>query len=369
MAVLIGAPFARGATCPVIRDPAPASATATGWPQAAPDVPLAAWRGYLAAQAAFKARDYAQARKLYEASFAENPGFLSPLYGLVSVAVRQDDLAKATSHMARLLRLGFVPWHRESTTDIDLARLWASGDQTVLSANTTAAAAAWGAKVLPGVLLLSRLSAPLQLAPEDGPLLLRPAQEVVSWNPLTGRYHQVTSEGGRVIGFLRAPGGGDLVYVTAEKVRREQGRLVAFEGVAVHWLRLRDMRLVSSRLGASDSRWIKVALSFAKAGPRAFGWGGAGGHAAVELTREAWQPLPWPRTPVGEVTLTPGAADVARRRETSVCKFDLRSTQVQGVPTVKALPAHGTPAALPTKYGLGLATLPLPEKTNPVQKF
>lgn len=332
-------------------------------------VPDAAWHGYMQAQAAFRSRDYAQARTLYAASMAAYPGFLSPLYGLVSVAVRQDNLRQAAADIVRLFRLGFVPWHQEATTDVDLARLWAGTSNPHLNAEVQAAAAVWGETLKPGVFLLSRLSPPVQLAPEDGPLLLRPGQEVVSWNPRTGRYHQVTSEGGRVMAFLRAPSGEELLYVTAQKVRRQRGQLVAFQTVGVHWLRLRDMRLVSKRLGGPDAAWAKVALSFTKTGPQILGWDATGGGTALAVAAESWQSRPWPSKPTGGVVLTTRYTVPPARLEPTACGLRLQPITTAGVPTVKVGTKRGVAGALTSRYGLGLATLPLPEKPKSVQKF
>lgn len=349
--------------CPLVSPIAPG----LGWSQSAPSPLASAIRLDLEGQQAYQKRDYGEAKRAFAEATKADPTYLSPRLTMACIHLRQDKVAEAVAGLASLFQYGFVPWHRVALGDIDLAALWAQAPSTPLPKAIAAAATAWGRRVEPGVLLLSRLAPAVKLAAQDGPLILRPAQEVISWNPQTGRFHQVTSEGGRVLAFLRSPSGNEVLYVTAQKVRRQRGRLHSFEDVGVHLLRLTDMFLISLRLTPAKQGATKVVLRFDK-GRGQVGAVFSSGEKAAYALQSALQPLQTPSLPeIGAVVLTPAGIIAAGRPDVRLsrgCVLQLRPATHENIPTVLVVTRKGQRLKIPSRFGLGLHGLPLPEMSR-----
>jgi len=335
-----------------------------GWLQSYPQPLAAAIRLELAAQAAFQKRQYDESRRQFEAALAADPSYLLPQIGLACIAVRKDQFDIAAQEIALLLRKAYVPWHRVALGDIDLAALWAHAEKTVLAGAVKEAAENWGKRVESGVLLLSRVAAPVQLAAEDGPLVFRPAQEIVSWDPFTGRFHQVTSEAGRVVAFVRSDDGKSVLYLTAQKVRRESGMLSSFQSVGVHLLRLADMRLVSKPLSGFDTRYTKIALRFHTGQAQVAAKSSTQEEMAFAFDDEL-RPLQRTVFPLKKGLLVSprevGEDPVRDFVTEKSCRFRLKPAFVKGIPTVLVVPAKGSSFYLASRFGLGLNRLPMVE--------
>jgi hypothetical protein len=353
--------------CPVVRGTVDQGAIG-GWLESAPRPLEAAIRLQLAGQEAFQKRRYEEARRLFQASLAADSSYQLPRLGLACIAVRKDQFDLAAGELSRLFMTAFVPWYQEAKADIDLAALWTRISTTVLPDAIKEAAASWGQRVSHGVLLLSRLAPPVHLAADDGPSLFRPSQEIISWDPMTGRHYQVTSEGGRVVAFVSSADGRSLLYMTAQKVRREGGRLTSFQSVGVHLLRLSDMHLVSRRLVGPDARLARVELSFDK------------GKAYVLAVSQSLEEFPFLLnedlhplqsrliSKEGGVVVTPSRLEQNVRREfgtPATCHFGLKPSLVNGIPTVEVVAQNGSRIPLQTRFGLGLNGLPLPGTNQP----
>lgn len=275
--------------------------------------------------------------------------------------MRKDQVNEAATELGALLNQAFVPWHRVALQDPDLAPLWAHAETTTLPRAVAQAAAEWGRRVGEGVLLLSRLAAPIQLADGDGPLLFRPSQEVISWNPRTGRYHQVTSEGGRVLAFVRSAAGHEVLYITAQKVRRIGGRLIGFEGLGVHLLRLADMNLVSLRLPVGNTAFSRLTLGFAQ-GRAQIGAVTSTGEASTYAIGDKLFVVKPVRFPGGStVVITPSSVAVRASldvRGKQSCGFMLKPWDDGRVLSVRVV-GQGAARVLPSRFGLGLNGLPL----------
>lgn len=354
------------AVCP----PPPSQPAATtferGWPSSAPQPSEAALRLNLDAAALYKQRNYKEAAAKYKQADNIDPQFLAPRLNLAGLLVRQDKHAEAASVVEKLLHDGFVPWHQQAREATDLAALWARQNETPLPAAVASAARGWGADVLQGVLMLSRLKPPIRLAPQDGPLPLFPQQEIVSWNPRTGRFLQVTSHNGRVLAFVRAKTGNSVVFVTAEKLWRVQGRLVHFEGVAVHALELATMQALASQRIAGPVKQIQIGFD-PKSNPVAIVTPPAGRLSLVRLGQGGESPIARkpPRLTPGVLLTLLGTQPTTVNVADKTCPLVLSDDHKRAPPAPRVRPRRGAPLVLPSRFGLSLAGLPLADLEPP----
>ncbi len=347
------------AVCPPPPGQPEANGFARGWPSSAPQPSEAALRLNLDAAALYKQRNYKAAAAKYRQADDIDPQFLAPRLNLAGLLVRQDKHAEAAAVLKTLLHDGFVPWHQQAREATDLAALWARQSETQLTAAVASAAAGWGADVMQGVLMLSRLKPPIRLAPQDGPLPLFPQQEIVSWNPRTGRFLQVTSHNGRVLAFVRAKAGNTVVFVTADKLWRVKGQLVHFEGVAVHVLELPTMQALPPQRIAGLVKQIRIGFD-AKSNPKAIVTPPAG-PASVVVGQGSGAPVERkpPRLAPAVLLTIAGANPTTVKLTDKPCPLVLADDYKRAPPAPRVRPRRGGPLVLPSRFGLGLAGLPL----------
>lgn len=338
------------------------AAFVSGWGRPVPTPSPSAVRLNQEAAQLYKQRRYDEAARLYRAADAEDPSFLAPRLNLVGLLVRQDKWDDAEALLRGLLRDGFVPWHQQAREATDLAALWARRGET-LAAAVVSSASAWGAEVARGAVFVVRLRPPVRLAPEDGPSALFPQQELVAWNPATGRFHQVTSTQGRVLALVHPRPGQPLVFITAEKIRRRSGRLSHFEGMRVHQL---DLTTMTADIVPVEGPVARAELTLDEQGQVHLAVGQPGQRIDAGL-RFRLMDRRWlssdsrPRVGrAGRVTLTvAGVAPTKMVAPSTACGWRASDDFSGKQAVVRIRPRRGSSFVLPAPHGIGLQGLPL----------
>ena len=193
----------------------------------------------------YRQRRFVEARERYRAALAADPGFLGPRLNLACALVQEEQFSQAVDEAIALARHAFVPWGREIREAADMAPLTTRPERHRLEDALRQAGEAWGATLSDALLFVGRIRPAVRLPPPaasaDGTLYVGLEQEIFAYLPRTGRYRQVTSEEGRVMGFLRSGDGETIVYVRAGKLVRGGAAPERLRGLTIRRLHLPTM--------------------------------------------------------------------------------------------------------------------------------
>ncbi|HXI61043.1 MAG TPA: tetratricopeptide repeat protein [Polyangia bacterium] len=195
------------------------------------------------AKAPYRQGQWEQARKLYRQALAVDPTFLAPRLNIACSFVRQERFDEAATEVAQLLGIAYVPWAREIREAADLGALKTRPEMAKVQSALTASAQRWSANLSHDLVFIARLRPALRIPEsEAGVFILAPHQELFAWSPVTNRYRQLTSDDGRVLAMVVSSERRHVLYITAEKlVRDEDGR----RPPALRGLNLRRLDLTS----------------------------------------------------------------------------------------------------------------------------
>ncbi len=215
-----------------------------GGPPFSPPAPDAAEANANANKAYFK-KDFTLAIGLYQRALQLDPNFLTARINLASAFARAERFEDATREAVATIDAAYVPgWFRVNEAT-DLLVLQSSPWRKRLDSAGSRGAASWGTVANQGLLVIARTGAGLKSGGDNhaGVFVVAPHQEVFSWDPVHGGFHQVTAEEGRVVAMAHDRSSGRLVYARADKLVREQGRAPLWRGLTLRILHLATMSL------------------------------------------------------------------------------------------------------------------------------
>ncbi len=341
----------------------PARAPALGMPGQVAAVKLpaqSAMRENAEGKKLYREEDFAKARERYRAALAADPDFLDARLNLACAFSREGRFREAAGEAVKLIRSAYVPWQREVREATDLGILQDQKDWARVVQAMSSEATAWGGVVGKSVLFVARTRPPINVSGE-GVLVLRLNQEIFAWNPETGRYLQVTSEDGHVLGFARSADGRRVAYLLGGKLVREPGHPEVFRDLSLRVLEIATMSLgrnfpISAEASQVELRFF-VTPEILVTGPRSESTG-------LRLGESGWEKIPALRSSanLAAVILSPaGVQSEDSRVKRAACAFDLASKPDRnGIPQLEVRGRGGAAFTLDAHYGAGLPGLPFP---------
>jgi hypothetical protein len=313
----------------------------------------------------YREERFAEARGKYRAALAADPDFLGAQLNLACAYSREGRYGDAADEAIKLVRAAYVPWQREVREATDLGILQNQMDYARVTQAMAAAAREWGGQLGKAVMFVARTRPPVNVAGE-GVLVLRLNQEIFAWNPLTGRYFQVTAEDGRVLGFVRSADGRRIAYLLGGKLVRQPGRSDAFRELSVRVLEMADMTLGRGFPIAAEAS--KVELRFF-ATPEIRLTGPSGETTLLRLGETGWEEISTLRKSdrLSSLVLTSaGIEPEGDRIKHAGCSFDLVSQRdTNGLPQIEVRRADGKRFSLDARYGAGRPGLLFPDGSPP----
>ena len=311
----------------------------------------------------YRQERWAEAREKYQAALAADPDFLGAQLNVACSFSRQGRYAEAAEAAANLIRRAFVPWNREVLEAADLGILQ---DQPVYARVQTArlqAAASWGKFVRDAVFFVARTKPPLRMAGQ-GVLVLGLNQELFAWIPETGRYLQVTAEDGRVLAYAASADRRRVAYLLAGKLVSLPGQTALLRGLFLRVLDIPTMSVGKAVPIPGDVK--KVQLWFSSA--PALRVTDASSHTTVlALVEDRLESAPgWADRLRGEFVEASGSGvePGKRRVDKKNCELALAMEKDSTGQWHIVVSRPGSKSfRLDTRYGAGLAGLPLPDGT------
>jgi hypothetical protein len=308
----------------------------------------------------YREKNFTEALKKYAEAARISPAFLAPRLNRACAFSRLSRFEEAATEAADLVATAYVPWHRDVLEATDLAPLATRPEMFRVKKAAREAAFRWGAEVSAGVLLVVRQDQPLATQ-GDGVFIHGPQQEIFSWNPRNGGYHQVTAEDGRVLAFVRSPDAKNVLYLRANKLVRTAGKASAFRGLSARTLVLSSMTLGAPVDLPGDLEAVHLFFDVrGRPGLSLTPPGGPVRHARLAGARLEPGPPPekGPRLALTRLDLrgTPGGFSASRDR---ACSFELREFRARaGIPQIQVRP-QGPAFVLDTPHGAALFALPV----------
>jgi hypothetical protein len=319
------------------------------------------------AKAPYRRGEWDEARRLYRQALAVDPNFLAPRLNIACSLVRQERFGEAAAEAKQLVESAYVPWAREIAEAADMGALKTRPEMGALRAALADSARRWARGLRDDLLFVARLHAPLRV-PESGAgvFVLGPRQEIFAWSPASGRYRQLTTTDGRVLGILPARDRRHVLYVTAEKLVRGAGGgpSEALRGVTVRRLDLTSLSEAEPVVLAGDV--VRVEL---RQGPGAtfllrIGGERSAGTFALRAAAGTLTPAaPWPGITRDAVVVTgAGTAGPGEVTLAGLCPLrarDLRPAEKGKPPVIEISPRGKKPFLLAPTLGAGISGLPL----------
>jgi hypothetical protein len=294
-----------------------------------------------------------EARQRYRDALAADPQFLAPRLNIACSFVRQERFREAATEAA------------------DMGALKDRPEMALVQAALEKGVQRWTAGLGDDLLFVGRLRAPLRLPDGDaGVFILGPHQELFAWSPTTNRFRQLTTEDGRVLGFLSSTDRRHVLYLTAEKLVRKVGGDPAgvLRGVVVHRLDLASLTSAEPIALAGDITRVEVrpsppaVFSLRIAGDQSggtFSLPAAGGPAGLgpRLRARATGGDEWRDS----LVLSPsGASGPKQLTLAGVCPLVARDGRsASAPPTVEIRSPNKKPFTLPAPFGASVSGLPL----------
>jgi len=307
----------------------------------------------------YRQEKWDDARAKYRAALEADPEFLAPRLNIACSFVRQERFDEAVAEVRGLVERAYLPWSREVLEAADLGALKVQPQMAEVKRALASSAAAWGAGLDDALVFVGRQRAPLRI-PEtgSGEFILNPHQEAFAYLPETGRFRQLTAEDGHVLAAARSPDRRRIVYVTAQKLVRDE-KAATLDGVSIRELTLATMSLaqpvaVPGPVSRLETRATPHGFVFQIAGSRTNGWftlGAAGALVPAAPARSA--PLLAALTAAGTAPISASAAGGA-------CATVARDRAGGEGRRVIDVTARGRSRTIGERFGAGLAGLPLP---------
>jgi hypothetical protein len=318
------------------------------------------------AKTPYRQGQWEQARKLYRQALAVDPAFLAPRLNIACSFVRQERFAEAATEVAQLLGIAYVPWAREIREAADLGALKTRPEMAQVQTALTASAQRWSADLTRDLLFIARLRPPLRIPEsEAGVFILGPHQELFAWSPVTNRYRQLTSDDGRVLAMVVSSERRHVLYVTAEKLVRDEQRRrpPALRGLSLRRLDLTSLAAAEPVAIAGDVTRLEVIAGPAGTFSIQVAGDAVTGNFALRATTGPLIPGP-PRSPSARATaviLT--AAAVSGPRQVTLagaCPLVAQETKdAAGMPRLEIRARGRQPLLLAPTLGASLSSLPL----------
>jgi hypothetical protein len=337
VALLTAVFSAASASCPV----------EGGGPPFSKPTPDAAQANADANKAYFK-KDFAGAIGLYQRALQLDPKFLSARINLASAFARAERFEDATREAVAAIDAAYVPgWFRVNEAT-DLLVLQSLPSRKHLEGAGSRGAASWGIAANQGLLVIARTGAGLKSGGDDqsGVFVVAPHQEVFSWDPVHGGFHQVTAEEGRVVAMAHDRAAGRLVYTRADKIVRAPGKVPLWRGLTVRILDLKTMSL-SERIPVPGDL-SELSLTMETTGGRT---------QPILRGRADGRPVAMTVSPEGLVQYRgiPPRNAASRVNGTGKCRFRVEAVLLPE-PRIRITPVAGRRFDLDTPFGAFLGT-------------
>lgn len=186
-------------------------------------------RGYKA----LNAKRWEECAAAFSEVAAAMPDYLDARYYQARALVMQEKYAEARAAAEALIQRNYVAYVRRIEGEKEFAGLRGSAEWAAYQRTAVQLQSAYLQGLSGGVVLVMRLASakPMsyQAVSSSAPALreakLELQQEVLHFDPETGRYRQLTATGGRVLAAQRSADGKTLVLALAERAQHNAGKL------------------------------------------------------------------------------------------------------------------------------------------------